>query len=124
MAKRPGERHGSCLALLRATGHAPGMDRHTADRTHRAGAVRNDPAAFEATAPIAFGVATQAGRHRGVQRREPRFRLPIAWPVAAMLVLAGVIAMLLFAAVFNADDPVDPGSPPAREGTAPMPGGR
>jgi serine/threonine-protein kinase len=80
MAKRPEERHGSCLALLRATGHAPGTDRHTADRS-RAGAVRDTSTAFEATvpigfdaaapvafdaaAPVAFGAATQAGRHRG-----------------------------------------------------------
>jgi serine/threonine-protein kinase len=124
MAKRPNERHGSCVALMRATGHLPAADRHAAE-VSRAGGVRDTSAPPAATAPAAPPAATAApavrapvgpaatarsGRRRDPRRRKRWFRLPIAWHVAVMLVLAGVISTLLFAAVFNAGEPVDTGS--------------
>jgi serine/threonine-protein kinase len=119
MAKRPNERHGSCVALMRATGHVPAAP---AVRAPVAPAAATTPAASDATAPPAATAAPEArapvgpaaaarvGRRRATRRRKRWFRLPIAWHVAVMLVLAGVISTLLFAAVLNADEPVDTGS--------------
>jgi serine/threonine-protein kinase len=85
MSKQPGVRHTSCMALMRATGYV--------------------------RAPRRAAAAVAAPRHsppRPPRPPRPR-RLPIAWPVAALLVLAGIVCTLVLAAVLR-DDDVDTGA--------------
>lgn len=138
MAKQPADRHPSCVALLRATGHVPGAGRHTVVRRGRghiaplreespvpavgAGAPAPDlRTASRAHAGRPPSVSHQGSRHAGSQPSAPRragsrlvsrrrsvrrrhrrrWRLPISWPVAAMLILAGIVCTLALAALMD-----------------------
>jgi serine/threonine-protein kinase len=87
MAKGPNDRHPSCTALMRATGVRAGV--RVMARTGGSAAPMQRP--------------RRRSRRRS-RRRRHRWRLPIAWPVAAMLVLAGIVCTLLLAAALRAND--------------------
>lgn len=112
MAKRPVDRHASCVELMRATGHL-------AD----AGPPARPPIPPRAAAPPAAGTGTgdtvpgppQPGppvlsAPAATRRRRRIRRLPIPWPAAAILVLAGIICTLALAAVLRDDADDDQGS--------------
>ena len=107
MARRPADRHPSCVALMTATGHVP---------TDRPVRLRTDPTPSEHSGSVrlwapehAPSLSGQAAGRRA--RRRARRRLPIPWPVAAMLVLAGIICTLVLAAILRDEPAGDAGSP-------------
>jgi outer membrane protein assembly factor BamB len=89
MAKRPEDRYPSCTALLTAGAGGSTTPVHVSQPNAR---------------------RASGGTRRPTMPQRPlprRRRLPISWPVAAMLVLAGIVCTLLFAAVLRADDGSD-----------------
>jgi outer membrane protein assembly factor BamB len=108
MAKRPDERHPSCAALITATGLVPSEQPapRRAGRTARA----SRPGVRLRTNDDVPSISEQAAGRRA-RRRMRRRRLPIPWPVAAMVVLAGIICTLVLAAILRDDAAVDGGSP-------------
>ena len=100
MSKSPDTRHPSCSALMRATGYVS------------AGAQRASPQRQQQRPPGLHHPRVEQRRPRGqprARRKQRRRRLPISWPVAAMLVLAGIVCTLILAAVIRSDEPVDTG---------------
>jgi outer membrane protein assembly factor BamB len=101
MSKSPETRHPSCEALMRATGYLP------------AGAQGASPKRQQQRPPGQRRPRAQQQRPRGqprARRKQRPRRLPISWPVAAMLVLAGIVCTLVLAAVLRSDEPADTGS--------------
>jgi serine/threonine-protein kinase len=105
MAKHPEDRHESCLALVHAAGHGASPDRRVP-----AGAVpraAGGPSRHETTRGRTAPPDRRGARRRRHMRRRSR-RLPIAWPIAVMLVLAGMVFTLLLATILDGGGLVDP----------------
>ena len=111
MAKSPDDRHAACIDLLRATGHTAAL--RTPSRLTSptvvgacAGGVAwpDEPDAdAHGTAAPATADVPRTRRRRGLRpggRRWPA----LAWPVAAMLVLAGIISTLAFVTIVRDRD--------------------
>ena len=120
MAKRPADRHRSCVALLRAAAPPtlPRAARSTPPLVRRGAPAPAPPPALRdaamrgaATSAPRPPSGTRRHRRRARRRLRPR-RLPIPWPIAAMLVLAGIICTLLVAAVLEGGSPIDVGGAP------------
>lgn len=107
MAKRPDERHPSCVALMTATGHVP-SDRPARPQTDGIPRASGPGVRMRVTDDVPSISEQAAGRRIRVQMRR---RLPIPWPVAAMLVLAGIICTLALAAILRDEPAVDGDSP-------------
>ena len=103
MAKSPDGRHSTCVDLLRATGHTAAL-RTPSRSTAPGGGVRSggvtwpdEPEASGGTAAPAADVPGE--RHRRGLRLGGRGWPALGWPVAAMLVLAGIVSTLAFVTI-------------------------
>jgi outer membrane protein assembly factor BamB len=107
LAKQPDGRHASCVDLLRAVAPAAVARRRARDG---AGAAGPDDEAAEAEGhPGGADRPAPARRRRGLRlggRRWPR----VAWPVAAMVVLTGMISTLGLATLARGGDLLDGGA--------------
>lgn len=114
MAKQPDDRHASCANLLRATGRLAAAARRTtgvAPAAVRTVAWPDDPEPVDGSPrPVAATARPTGGRprrRRGIRlggERWPR----LAWPVAAMLVLAGILCTLGAVALLRHTVAADP----------------
>ena len=113
MAKDPAERQESCVALVTlaaeagsaggvGSGSAEGLDGPVPAPASGAAQSRGG-AGVRLRDTSAPSLSEQAAGRRA--RRRARRRLPIPWPAAAMLVLAGIICTLVLAAVLGGDEP-------------------
>ena len=136
MAKSPDDRHATCVDLLAATGRAAARPSANA-MPAVVGAPSNvswpDPRGSVDGAAVADPDSVGRPRRTGMRPRGRRWPA-LAWPVAAMAVLAGIITTLAFASIVRGDDlgvadgitdaggPVDAG-PVARSGDSPAAAG-
>jgi outer membrane protein assembly factor BamB len=110
MAKSPDDRHATCVDLLRATGHTAALRTPSRSTAPAAGSARAGGVAWPDEPAASGGTTAAASEHVPPTRRRRGLRLgglgwpALTWPVAAMLVLAGIIATLVFVTVVRDRD--------------------
>lgn len=109
MAKSPDDRHATCIDLLRATGHRAALRIPSRSAPSVAGGVPAGGVTWPEEPDTADGARASATsdaspRHRRAGPRLGGWRFPLAWPVAAMSVLAGILSTLAFVSVVGDPD--------------------
>jgi serine/threonine-protein kinase len=114
MADRATQRYASCMALLQAAQGANGTARTMSEPE-----ATQDPEAIREPEPVpaAAAAGADADPDASAWRKSP---LTFAWPIAALLVIAGIAIALILTSIFRSNALAEAGeaSPPASSVTA------